>query len=171
VTIGARRLPVLAAALLALWLAFAPNRAWAQEKAPVSPWSYSFYKTLTYEAVVNAGDALYYATVAGGGLATTGLFTVANVATAGAVYYVHELAWNTYGPTQAEYAAAPYETGILKTVGYRVVSTARNLALAYAFTGDPWATVGFALWANLWDPLVYVANEYVWNVYGPPVQQ
>jgi uncharacterized membrane protein len=166
-----RRLPVLAllAFCLLLWR---PPPAAAQADEPVSAWSYSFYKTLTYEAVVNAGDALYYATVmGGGGAAAVGLFTAANVATAGVVYYLHELAWNLYGPSQEEYAQAPIRIGFLKTAGYRVASTARNLALGYAFTGSPWASAGFALWSNLWDPLVYVANEYAWNVYGPPMER
>jgi uncharacterized membrane protein len=155
---------------LLLLCVLAGRPGFAQEAAPVSPWTYSFYKTLTYETVAAAGDMLYYATVMGGG-ATTGLFTAANVVTEPATYYAHELAWNLYGPTPEEYARAPYQTGTLKTVGYRVVSTTRDFVVAYAFTGSPWASAAFGLWGNLWDPLVYVANEYAWVVYGPSVQR
>ena len=31
------------------------------------------------------------------------------------------------------------ELGLAKTLTYRVVSTAQHMAVAYAFTGNPWA--------------------------------
>jgi uncharacterized membrane protein len=50
-----------------------------------------------------------------------------------------------------------------------VVSSARNVALAYALTGSYGATLGFVLINNLVDTVIYVGNEYAWYRYGPPV--
>ena len=58
---------------------------------------------------------------------------------------------------------------IEKTLLYRVVSSARNVALAYAFTGSYAATVGFVVINNLTDTVLYIADEYGWYRYGPPV--
>jgi uncharacterized membrane protein len=57
----------------------------------------------------------------------------------------------------------------VKTLLYRVVSSTRNVALAYALTGSYGATLGFVLINNLVDTVIYVGNEYAWYRYGPPV--
>ena len=136
----------------------------------MSVYRYSFYKTLTYETVVNLADIPLYRVLLGGTAASTGLFTVVNVATAGVAYFGHELLWNIYGPSERESPSTAVDVGIEKVLLYRVVSTARNLALAYFFTGNPATSLGFALVTNVLDGSVYIANEYAWYVYGPPIE-
>ncbi|MBI1777855.1 MAG: DUF2061 domain-containing protein [Proteobacteria bacterium] len=153
---------------LILCLVHAPS-AKAEEPAPLSVWTYSFYKTVTYEAVVNAADIPLYRVMLGGTLAGAGLFTALNVTTAAAAYYVHEVAWNLFGPSMQESTSTAVNVGIEKVLLYRVVSTARNLALIYAFSGSITATLGFAVASNLLDATVYAANEYAWYTFGPPV--
>jgi uncharacterized membrane protein len=58
---------------------------------------------------------------------------------------------------------------IEKTLLYRVVSSVRNVVLAYTFTGSYVATFGVVVINNVTDTVLYVANEYGWYRYGPPV--
>ncbi len=81
---------------------------------------------------------------------------------------MHELTWNLLGPAPQTTAGA-VELGLTKTLTYRVVGTAQHLAVAYAFTGNLWASVGYAAAVNVTDTVVYIANEYGWDVYGPPL--
>jgi uncharacterized membrane protein len=69
-------------------------------------------------------------------------FLVVNALSAASTYYVHEVSWNLFGPIP-ETTAGFVELGLTKTLTYRVVSTSRNLVLAYAFTGSPWTAVGY----------------------------
>jgi uncharacterized membrane protein len=78
------------------------------------------------------------------------------------------VAWNIFGPVP-ETTTGSIELGLAKTLTYRVVSTSRNLVLAYAFTGNAWTAVGYAAINNVTDALIYIANEYGWTVYGPPM--
>lgn len=160
----------LAATAIALGLVAAvPARA-QEAPVPLSVWTYSLYKTVTYELAANLADIpLYYRVLGGVAAAGAGLFTVVNVATAAGAYYVHEVAWNIYGPPMQESTATAVEVGLEKMVLYRVVSTARNVVLAYAVTGNPWATFGFVMINNVTDAVIYLGNEYAWYAYGPPV--
>jgi len=152
--------------LLAALLCAAPGPGRAQEGPSV--WSYSFYKTLTYEALANGADFVLYATVLGGTVAGAVPFLVVNSLSAASAYYVHEVAWNVFGPAP-ETSTGVVELGLAKTLTYRVVSTAQHMAVAYAFTGNPWAAAGYAVATTLSDTVIYIANEYGWDVYGPPL--
>jgi uncharacterized membrane protein len=99
----------------------------------------------------------------------TAWFTSVNVLTAAAAYYTYEVAWNTYLPPLSDTPSEAIRTEIGKTLLYRVVSSARNVLLAYAFTGSYTATLSFVLLGNVVDTAVYVANEYGWYRYGPPL--
>jgi len=157
---------IAAAMLLAALLSAAPGSGRAQEGPSV--WRYSFYKTLTYEILANSADLLLYTTVLGGTAAGAAPFLVVNGLSAGSAYYVHEVAWNFFGPAP-ETKTGVVELGLVKTLTYRVVSTAQHMAVAYAFTGNAWAAAGYAVATNLSDAVVYIANEYGWDVYGPPL--
>ena len=111
-------------------------------------WTYSLYKTLTYEALANGADLILYATVLGGTVAASAPFLAVNALSAASVYYVHELTWNLLGPAPQTTAGA-VELGLTKTLTYRVVGTAQHLAVAYAFTGDLWASLGYAAAVNV----------------------
>jgi uncharacterized membrane protein len=170
------RLAVAAAALILCIVSAAPAGA-QQERQPApetadttSVWTYSLYKTITYETFANLADIPLYYVVLGGAAPTSALFNTVNVLTAGATYYVYEVGWNLYGPPiRGQPPAAIVDAEVKKTLVYRVVSTGRNLALGYAFTASAPATVGFALISNVVDGALYVANEYAWYAYGPAV--
>src|SRR5262249_25632411 len=148
-------------------------RAEAQEAHPAAPptsiWLYALYKTITYETAANLADIPLYYTVLAGAPVGTALFTAVNVATAAAAYYGYEVAWNLYGPPLGDTPAEAIRTEIGKTLLYRVVSSTRNVVLAYALTGSYAATLDFVIINNLVDAALYVANEYGWYRYGPPV--
>jgi uncharacterized membrane protein len=160
--------------LIALLLSPAvPGRAEAQETQPphqpTSVWLYALYKTITYETVANLADIPLYTTVLAGAPGGTALFTAINVATAAAAYYGYEVAWNVYAPPLGDSPGQAVRQEVVKTLLYRVVSSARNVVLAYALTGSYGATLGFVLINNLVDTVIYVGNEYAWYRYGPPV--
>jgi hypothetical protein len=159
-----------AAALTAFLLAARPVPACAQQTEALSVWTYSLYKTITYELFANLVDIPLYGWLIGGGAAATGFFTVVNVTTAAGAYYVHEVIWNLYGPATQEAPETAMTVGIEKLIVYRVVSTARNLALFYAFGAGAPATVTFLVVSNIVDATLYGANEYAWYALGPPVQ-
>jgi uncharacterized membrane protein len=160
---------LLAAAVVLMLLAGKP--AAAQEPERLSVWTYSLYKTITYELYANLVDIpLYNWFVPGQAAAATALFTVVNVGTAAGAYYVHEVLWNLYGPPMEESPETAFDVGLEKVIVYRVVSTARNLVLLYVFTGSVSVSIGFALVSNVVDATLYAANEYVWYAYGPPVE-
>jgi len=161
-----------AASVVVLLLAGGP--AGAQEPASragaISVWTYSLYKTITYELWANLADIVLYAHFTGVPPAATGLFTVVNVTTAAGAYYVHEVLWNLYGPPMQESAGTALEVGMEKVILYRVVSTARNLALLYVFTGSVSMSVCFAVASNVVDAILFAANEYAWYAWGPPIE-
>ena len=139
------------------------------ERQPTSVWLYALYKTITYETVANLADIPLYTTVLAGAPGGTAVFTAVNVATAAAAYYGYEVAWHFYAPPLGDSPGAAVRQEVVKTLLYRVVSSARNVALAYALTGSYGATLGFVVINNLVDTVVYVGNEYAWYRYGPPV--
>jgi uncharacterized membrane protein len=142
-----------------------------QERAALSVWTYALYKTITYEIAANLADIpLYYTVLGGAGAAGASLFTAVNIVTAMGAYYVHEVAWNLYGPPMQESPETALNVGLEKVLLYRVVSTARNIALVYVFTGNPSMVLSFAIISNIVDAALYAANEYAWYTWGPPVQ-
>ena len=157
------------AAVAGLLAATFPGRGAAQDPEPTSVWWYSFYKTVTYEFFANLADIPLYQYMFVGAQASTAVFTVVNTTTAAAAYYAHEVIWNLYGPSMQESPTVALQVGTEKLLLYRVVSTARNLVLAYALTGSATVTLGFAVVSNVVDMAIYGANEYGWYRYGPPV--
>jgi uncharacterized membrane protein len=141
--------------------------------APPDPapsiWVYSLYKTITYETAANLADVPLYSTVLVGAQAGALLFNSVNVVTAAAAYYSYEVVWDLYGPQITTKPSNAVKVEIEKTLLYRVVSSARNVVLAYALTGSPSVTIGFLAISNAIDTVVYVGNEYAWYRYGPPV--
>src|SRR5262249_35927187 len=140
----------------------------ADEAQPYSVWTYSLYKTITYEFFSTVADIpLYYALLGGSGYGF--LFNAAHVATAAGTYYAYEVAWNIYGPPiPGQPAEVVVDIEARKTLIYRGASTVRNFALAYAFTGSAIASVSFAIISSAVEGVIYVANEYGWYAYAPP---
>jgi uncharacterized membrane protein len=169
-----RRGVAAAGMVIALLCAVLPAGARAQQAPPASGqspsvWVQSLYKTITYEAAANLADVPLYSTVLVGAQTGAVLFNAVNVVTAAAAYYTYEVGWNLYGPQIDPAASNAVTVEIEKTLLYRVVSSARNVALAYVLTGSPSVTLGFLAISNAIDTVVYVGNEYGWYKYGPPM--
>jgi len=134
-----------------------------------SIWIYSLYKAITYETAATLADIPLYATVLAGAEVSTGAFTAVNVAMAVSAYYAYEVGWHFYGPPIGGTPAQAVRTEIEKTLLYRVVSSACNVALGYAFTGSYGATWRFVVVNNVVDSVLYIVNDYGWYRYCPPV--
>ena len=159
---------VLPATLFLCLTAAHPTCAQEQPEA-YSVWDYSFYKTATYAFFTNLADvALYYTVLRGSGAGSV-LFTTVNAGSAAATFYAYEVAWNFFGtPVSDLPPGEAVETGIRKALLYRVVSTARNVVLGYAFSGSAAATVSFVLVSAVVDSAIYLANEHGWYGYTAP---
>lgn len=131
---------------------------------PLPEWERAGYKTLTFQTAANLADALLFAAISGTGAGTGAVFLVANTASAAALYYPYELAWTGFGPPPA---ATDAGTVAVKTVGYQVLTSARNLALSYAFTGALLPSAGFAAAAFAIDSVIYAGNEVGWDMLRP----
>lgn len=162
------RAGVVVAGSLATGLLVAAPAA-ASEAPPAGPpplpdWERAGYKTLTFQTAANLADALLFAAISGTGAGTGAVFLVANTATAAMLYYPYELAWTGFGPPPA---ATDAGTVAVKTVGYQVLTSARNLALSYAFTGALLPSAGFAAAAFVIDSGIYAGNEVAWDLFRP----
>jgi uncharacterized membrane protein len=111
-----------------------------------------------------------YRLVLGGGAIGAVAFTAVNTATTASAYYLHEVAWNLYGPSIRESPEIAAEVGLEKLVVYRGLSAALSLATVYIFSGSLPASLGFAVASNVIDAAIYAANEYGWYAYGPSLQ-
>lgn len=157
----------LAASVLVLGLLAAISSASAQGIAPSGPmpaWERSLYKTLTYESVANLSDLALSIALIGGTALGSGFLTL-NTTSSIATYYAHEYAWAVFGPPPAE------KTGQIiaaKTALYRVISTARNVAIGFAFGGTAGAVGANAASVAVVHTGLYVANEYAWDFVEAP---
>lgn len=131
---------------------------------PLPDWERAAYKTLTFQTAANLADAALFAVISGTGAGTGAIFLATNTASAAALYYPYELAWTTFGPAPSDTTA---ETLAVKTVGYQTLTSARNVALSYAFTGALLPSVGFAVTAFAMDSVIYATNEVAWDVFRP----
>ena len=150
-----------------LLLAAAPARA--QDAAPAVPdrlpvWERTLYKTLTYQAAANLSDLVLYDLLLGGTVAAGGGFFAINAASAAALYYTFEYTWQSLGPAPED---KTHQTVAAKTVLYRMFNSSRNFALGYAFGGSVAAATGFVAANFVTDTVIFVTNEYAWDVFRP----
>lgn len=145
-----------------------PNRA-APTVAVDTPfsmpvWQQTFYKTVTYQAVVNAVDlALFHLLIDGGTVATASFFAV-NAVSAAALYYGFEYAWQTLDPPLVQVADRSLAE---KTILFQTINTGRYFALGYAFGGDIAIATAFAAVNFAADTAIFVVNEYSWDTLQP----
>lgn len=132
-----------------------------------SVWTRSFYKLLTYETMANASDVVILSALSGGIGSVGAGFLGANVATAATVYYGHEVAWALLGPPPEDQTALV--TGA-KATTYRFLSVSRSFGLAYFLAGSTDIATSFALIGNIADTVIYIGNEWAWNVFAPAVR-
>lgn len=130
-----------------------------------SVWTRSFYKMLTYETVANASDVIILSALSGGIGSVGAGFLGANVASAATVYYGHEVAWSLLGPPPEDHTALV--TGA-KATTYRFLSVSRSFGLAYFMAGSTDIATSFAFIGNIADTLIYIGNEWAWNVLAAP---
>ncbi len=124
-------------------------------------------KTISFQTAANLSDTIVFGALVGASTQTSIAFLAVNTVSAVAVYFPYELAWNAYGPPPEATTAA---TVAEKTAIYQAITGVRNLALGYAFSGALLPSASFVVAAFVIDAAVYVANEYVWDVYGPRVR-
>ena len=122
----------------------------------------ALYKTISYTAVVLTTDQLWYMAVATQAAASSGFFGVANLVTSPMLTYGFEYAW------QHCCEAPPGPDGVRpvdvrKALIYRVVSTARILAMALAFGNDIGSSLVVTGAIAVTRTFVYMGNDYVWN--------
>jgi len=158
-----------AAALVALALAAGAPAALAQEAAlsgadALPAWERTLYKTLTYQAVANLSDIALYGVVLGGTAAAGAGFFAVNAVSAATLYYGYEYLWQAYGPPPDE---KTHRTVAEKTILYRVFNSSRNFTLGYVFGGSIATAVGFVAANFATDTVIFVANEYSWDVFRP----
>lgn len=137
----------------------------AAETADTLPvWERTLYKTLTYQAVANLSDLALYNVLLGGTAVAGGGFFIANAASAAALYYGYEYAWQTVGPPPEQ---KTHGTIAEKTIYYRLLNSSRNFALGYTFSGSTAVAAGFVAANFLTDTAIFVANEYAWDSFRP----
>ncbi len=160
---------VLRLLLLVMLLGSLPAVARAEEPPTegLSLWRLATYKTITFEAAANTADIALFALFFGGGVGTAAGFFIVNTATTATAFYTHEIAWGLYGPELD--ADSETRIAIEKTVTYRIVSIARNLALGSTFGGTFAASVAFTVAGQMVDTVLYLTNETLWVRYGPRV--
>lgn len=157
----------LAAALAGLALLAAAPGARAQEAAAAEPlptWERTLYKTLTYQAVANLSDVALYGLVLGGSATTGAGFFAVNALSAAGLYYGYEYLWQAYGPPPEE---KTHQTVAEKTILYRAFNSTRNFTLGYVFGGSIATAVGFVAANFATDTVIFVANEYAWDLFRP----
>lgn len=122
------------------------------------------YKTITFQSAANISDTLIFGTIVGTTATTGALFFVANTASAMMLYFPYELAWDKFGPSPE---TTTEKTIAIKTTVYQAITAVRNLALGYVFSGALRESVGFMSATIAIDSLIYVANEYIWDIFSP----
>ena len=100
-----------------------------------------------------------------GGTAVAGAgFFAVNAVSAASLYYGFEYAWQTFGPPPEE---KTNQTIAQKTVLFRVLNSSRNFALGYGFGGSVTVAAGFVAANFVTDTVIFVTNEYAWDVFRP----
>lgn len=134
------------------------------EPDPLPAWERTLYKTLTYQAAANLSDLALYDLVLGGTAAAGAGFFAVNAVSAATLYYGYEYLWQSYGPPPEE---KTHRTVAEKTILYRVFNSTRNFTLGYVFGGSIATAVGFVAANFATDTVIFVANEYSWDVFRP----
>ena len=142
----------------------------AQQMAPVDTseplpiWQQTFYKTATYQTAINLIDAaLFYGLVHANGPATVG-FVAANAASAAAVYYGFEYAWQTTG---AVLGPEREPSLVAKTTIFQTLNAGRFYTVSYAFGGGLIGSATLTAAATVLDTVVFMTNEYAWGPIRP----
>jgi uncharacterized membrane protein len=141
-------------------------------------------KTITFRIIVTALDFTTNYLVIGEFATAAGLsaFTLA----AGPVFYfVHETAWNYYGPSRTtaidlsvilpgRRASKTGRSGfaisraVAKTITFRTVATVVDFTVTYIVVGDLATAALLSAFGFVFGPFVYLGHEMAWDYYGAP---
>jgi len=138
----------------------------SEPPSDLSPTTRASFKTATFQTAANLSDVLVFGALVGATATTSMVFLVANTASAIVVYFPYELAWDTLGPPPE---TTTTQTVAAKTAGYQAITGVRNLALSYAFSGVLLSSATFMAAAIAVDAVIYVLNEYAWDIFRPRV--
>lgn len=128
------------------------------------PWQRALYKTITYQAMGNVSDLLFYQALIGGTPVMTGSFMVANAVSGFSLYYGFEHIWNNLVPPPEDRAARSL---VEKTLLYRSLNTSKNFVLSYAYSGSVALASVYVASTFVSDTVIFVGNEYLWNTLRP----
>lgn len=117
-------------------------------------------KATLFELFSSALETGVFAAFYGTSAATTGTFFTFSLLSAGAVYAVHEYAWEVLSPSDNEELNSSRVA--LKTVSYRIVSIVRSLTLGSLLGGAQLAqSLGFVATYTVLDSILYASTEYL----------
>lgn len=170
------RTPQCLAAITLVAALSTTDPAAAQQTSPSAPvetavssdqipnWQRAFYKAVTYQAMGNIADFLFYRALIGGTPAMTGSYVVVNAVTGFSLYYGYEYAWNSAVPPSEDRKARSLTE---KTVLYRALNTSKNFALSYAYSGSAALSSAFVASTFISDTAIFLTNEYLWGALRP----
>ncbi len=133
----------------------------------VAAWVVSQGKTVTYRILASL-DALVVGYLYTGSLWGGGGIALFNAAVSSALYDMHEMAWEDFGPDPE---SDPAGIALTKTITYRIVSIANVLATGLFFTGNLWLSSGLALGNAVIDSTIYFFHELAWSTWGPSIKK
>ena len=139
------------------------TQLWASEPAPIVPppdvdWSLIATKAVTFEIMSSALETGIFVGFFGGTTTLAGGLFLVSLTTAGLAYAIHEYAWESMLPADADRANPDLITN--KSVTYRVVSTARSFMLGRLLGGgEAAASAAYALTVAVTDTALYAATE------------
>jgi len=132
-------------------------------------------KTVTFRIIVTTLDfTTNYVVI--GELATAAGLSTFNLVAGPVFYFVHETAWNYFGPPGAAVrlpvAKASDEEGFMvsralaKTITFRTIATVMDFTVNYVVVRDVATAVGLSAFAFVVGPFVYLGHEKLWDYYG-----
>lgn len=127
-------------------------------------WEQTFYKTVTYQTAINLLDAaLFYSLIHASGPATLG-FVAVNAASAAAIYYGFEYAWQTTGTILGPETEPSL---VAKTTIFQTLNAGRFYTVSYIFGGGLIGSATLTAAATVLDTAVFMTNEYAWGPIHP----
>jgi uncharacterized membrane protein len=140
-------------------------------------------KTITFRIIVTTLDFTSNYVVIGEVATAAGLSAFALVA-GPLFYFVHETAWNRFGPAgtgvdlpplrpPGRDTQAPDRRGftisraLAKTITFRSIATVMDFTATYVVVRDVATAAGLSAFGFVVGPFVYLGHEKVWDYYAP----
>jgi uncharacterized membrane protein len=145
-------------------------------------------KSITYRVVITACDLTWNTAILGEAAAAAGLSAI-SLAAGSIFYFVHETAWNRFGPRvgkdglmsvplpalgwgsgapQEEKGAIAMERAVAKTITFRVFTTVTEFTTNYLVVGDAATAATLTAFGFVLGPFIYLGHEKVWELADAP---